>query len=170
MSWGVVEIPLLENKKIEASQFQLFKFSKSQRLTVWKIQIKNEFPKQTHSWIAHFQIFNLWDSPNHMFWKWTGNFLGILKSILVSPKSRIIGGSHGHVRQVREPWKWGIRVFLKWILNVSSPKWSRIIIRRFLVILRRFLLFLFFSSKWQINDSWWIPIFLKWFLELREFH
>ena len=36
----------------------------------------------------------------------------IICSILVSPKITNIGcGSHGHVRQVQEPWKWGVSGF-----------------------------------------------------------
>ncbi len=50
-----------------------------------------------------------WDFPKSHSLKSFGTFSCISWSLLVGPKSNIIGfGSHGHVRQVRKPWTWRV--------------------------------------------------------------
>ena len=64
-------------------------------------------------------------------------FSWIIWGVLVSPKRNIFGlGSHGHVRKSENHEMLQIfRVFPKWSLKLTSPKWSRIVLRSFWAIL-----------------------------------
>ena len=98
--WGVVGIPLFENKNqiSKASQFQTFKFS--------NFQIESSQVVRN----TQFQSFHNWKFPHFQNVIFGTNDLDLFldfKSILVLPKSRIIGlGRHGHVRQVQNPKRW----------------------------------------------------------------
>ena len=62
--------------------------------------------------------------------KWAGNFL-VLKYPGIPMQDLIGFGSHGHVHQGWKRWKWWVfSGFPKWIVKVSSPKWSRILLRK----------------------------------------
>ena len=82
------------------------------------------FPKLKTNSFWNFAIYTnqiLNNASNNLLILW-----GIL--ILVSPKKNNIGsGGHGHVHQVWRGSKWWLcELFSRWILKVTSPKWSRI--------------------------------------------
>ena len=98
-------IPVIENQRFSVSKFQIFKVSKSftkfHNVNITKSSfskfLEHTFPEFPSCEFLRFLKFNIFENE-------LGFCLGIFRSLLVSPKSRIIGfGSHGHVHQVRKP-------------------------------------------------------------------
>ena len=69
---------------------------------------------------------------NKMIW----DFSCFLLSQSVSSKFKVIGlGNHWHVRKSNNPWNYRLLDFPKWMLKVTDPKLSRIILWSVLAIL-----------------------------------
>ena len=82
--------------------------------------------------MSHILIFPNFDISHMILFGNGRDFSSIIWSNLVGPKLQIIGfGSHGHKQKTKTMKNEGVRIFPKWIQKVTSPKWSRIIVRSF---------------------------------------